>query len=71
MVTTQIGLIFFLPFFVGVVHAAFALKILSDLFVGAVWLYGLIVVEVYFVLQGVYFLLSRKAYLHQMGKGIL
>lgn len=71
VVTTQIGLMFFLPFLVGVVHAAFALKILGDLFVGPVWLYGLIVVGVYFVLQGAYFLLSRKAYLHQMGKGIL
>ncbi|WP_054950545.1 ABC transporter permease [Numidum massiliense] len=67
--TTQVGLIFFLPFLVGVVHAGFAMKILRDLLGDMVWGYAAVVVGVYFVLQCFYFLLSRSGYLRQMTKG--
>ena len=66
IVTTHIGTIFFLPFGVGVVHAAFALKTLGDVLMVPVWQYASIVTGIYFVLQLAYFLLSRYAYVKRM-----
>lgn len=66
IVTTHIGMIFFLPFGVGVVHAAFALKTLGDVLTIPVWQYASIVTGIYFVLQLVYFLFGRHAYVKQM-----
>lgn len=71
VLTTHIALLFFLPFFVGVIHAGFAMKILYDLMLGPVWQYGLIVVGVFFIFQCVYFLFSRAVYLRQVTKGII
>lgn len=68
IVTTQIGMIFFLPFGVGVVHAAFALKTLGDVLMVPVWQYAAIITGIYFVLQLAYFLLSRYAYVKRMAR---
>lgn len=64
--TVQIGAMFLLPFLVGVIHAAFALKVLANILAMSVWYYGLVVAIVYFLAQLVYFWLSRQVYLRQI-----
>ncbi|NME97031.1 ABC transporter permease [Aneurinibacillus aneurinilyticus] len=64
--TVQIGIIFFLPFLIGSIHAAFALKTLGDILAISVWNYGLLVIVVYFAMQFIYFLLSRHMYFRQI-----
>ena len=66
--TVQIGMLFFLPFLVAVVHAGFALKIVQDLLGSSVWQYGLTVAGIFFLLQSLFFLLSRQAYLRLIAK---
>lgn len=66
--TVQIGMLFFLPFLVAVVHAGFALKIVQDLLGSSVWQYGLTVAGIFFLLQSLFFLLSRRAYLRLVAK---
>lgn len=64
--TTQISLMFFLPFLIGALHASFALKVLGNILGIDVWYYGTVVFGIYFVMQLVYFMLSRRTYLRQM-----
>ena len=64
--TVQIGAMFLLPFLVGVVHAAFALKVLANILAMNVWHYGLVVAVVYLIAQLVYYWFSRHVYLRQM-----
>jgi putative ABC transport system permease protein len=66
IVTTQMSLIFFVPFLVGSVHAAFALKALGNLLVASVWQYGALVVALFFAMQAIYFLLTRRSYLKRI-----
>lgn len=66
---TQIGIIFFVPVAVGIVHAAFAYKSLGNLLGTPVWHYGLIVMGIYAAMQFVYFGLATKAYRRQLGQG--
>lgn len=67
VMTRQIGMIFFVPFVVGAIHALFAFKMLQNLEVfGNVWAYGGIVIGIFFVMQLLYFLLSRYSYVRQI-----
>ncbi|UUZ82712.1 hypothetical protein LJK88_01170 [Paenibacillus sp. P26] len=67
VINVQIGLLFAIPVVVGSLHAAFAYKALANLLMSNLWAYGLVVVGVFAVMQGVYFLLTRQAYMKQMG----
>ncbi|TDF98862.1 FtsX-like permease family protein [Paenibacillus piri] len=64
--TLQIGLIFFIPCFVGIIHAAFALRALGNVLSLNVLGYGLVVIGIYLLMQGVYFLITRRLYLKQL-----
>lgn len=66
---TQIGIVFFVPVLVGAVHAAFAYKALGNLMGTAVWQYGLVIIGIYAAMQFVYFALTRRAYMKQLGQG--
>ncbi|KEQ25336.1 ABC transporter permease [Paenibacillus tyrfis] len=66
IINVQIGLLFLLPVVVGAAHAAFAYKTLANLLSMNVWSYGAMVIFVYAVLQFLYFLLTRRAYMGQM-----
>jgi putative ABC transport system permease protein len=66
---TQIGIVFFLPVAVGLIHAAFAYKSLGNILGTTVWHYGLIVMGIYTAMQFVYFALARRAYMKQLGQG--
>lgn len=69
IVTRQIAMIFFVPFIVGAVHALFAFKMLQNmnLFSG-VWVYGGIVIGIFFVMQLIYFFITRQTYMRQIVK---
>jgi len=66
--TTQIGISFFVPVVVGMVHAAFAYKTLGNLLGSSVWQYGIDVMAVYTGMQILYFALARKAYMKQLAQ---
>lgn len=66
---TQIGIVFFVPVAVGVIHAAFAYKSLGNMLGITVWHYGIIVMGIYAAMQFVYFALARRAYMKQLGQG--
>lgn len=69
IVTRQIAMIFFVPFVVGAVHALFAFKMLHNLnLFSGVWVYGGIVIGIFFVMQLIYFLITRKTYMRQIVK---
>ncbi len=69
MLTRQIALIFFIPFAVGAVHTAFAFKMLQNIQVfGIIWGYGGIVIGIFFLIQLIFFLVTRKTYISRLLK---
>ncbi len=77
VVTSQVALLFFIPFFVGVLHAVFAYKAIGNLLMilgGAIdgwvtlWMSGLTIFSLFFLLQLVYFLLTRNIYLRSLSR---
>jgi putative ABC transport system permease protein len=60
--SVQLGLIFFIPFLVGVVHASFALKALGNLLSASVWQYGIVVIGLFLLMQTIYFFLTKSMY---------
>ncbi|MBW7455725.1 ABC transporter permease [Paenibacillus sepulcri] len=62
----QIGIIFFVPFAVGVIHASFAYVILGNVMAVSVWQYGMVVIGIVFLMQLIYFLLTRRAYMNKI-----
>ncbi|AJY75770.1 FtsX-like permease family protein [Paenibacillus beijingensis] len=69
IVATQVGMVFFVPCLVGIGHSLFALKALGDLLAAPVWMYGLLVIGIYVVMQTVYFLFSCSTYIHSIRRG--
>lgn len=67
IVNRELGILFFLPVAIGILHTAFAMKTLSNLaphlhvITGAAMVAG-----IYVVLQMIYFFLARRAYLKQL-----
>lgn len=66
IITVQIAVLFYLPCLVGGVHAAFAMKALSNMLHANVWLYFGIVLLVYMALQTVYFWIAKNSYFKKM-----
>lgn len=67
MMTFQIAIIFFVPFIIGAIHALFAFKMLNNIQVfGMIWGYGGIVIGIFFLMQLVYFLITRKTYINRL-----
>ncbi|CAM3002070.1 ABC transporter permease [Paenibacillus sediminis] len=69
IVTSQIGILFYVPCVVGAIHAAFAMKALSNILFFNVWTYAGIVLLVYLAMQTVYFLVARHTYLKKIIQG--
>jgi len=65
-VTTQIGLVFLLPFALGAVHAVVALDSLGTLLMADVTMYSLAVVGLFAAVQLTFFLLTRWTYLRAL-----
>ncbi|KNF09593.1 ABC-type transport system, involved in lipoprotein release, permease component [Gottschalkia purinilytica] len=66
IITKQTGIIFFLPFVVGVVHSLFALKPLGAMLQKNLIMNGLTVAGGYLVFQIIYFLVIRTIYIKKM-----
>ncbi|NOU91635.1 FtsX-like permease family protein [Paenibacillus sp. LMG 31456] len=64
--TLQIGMIFFIPCLVGVVHALFAFRALGNVLSINSMLYGFVVIAIYIMMQGVYFFITRRQYLKHL-----
>lgn len=65
VVTDQIGIIFFLPFLVGTIHATFALKTLSNLLERNIFQDGMLVVLFYLTFQTLFFFFAKIMYTKQ------
>lgn len=59
----QVRLLFYLPFFVSIIHSAFALRLFSQLFDQPVWSTYMIIVGGYFIVYSLYYFWTRKNYI--------
>lgn len=66
IINIQTLIIFFLPFVVATIHAVFAIKALSNLLMQNLYLYLLIIVAVYFILQLSYYIFAKTMYARQV-----
>lgn len=66
----QVGIIFLLPYMIGSLHTMVAMITLSQLLFANIMWYALQIVAVYGVLQYVYFLITREAYMKQIKRRI-
>lgn len=69
IVVSQIGIIFFVPCVVGIVHALFAMKSLDNLMGTSNWFYSFVVIGIYVGMQMLYFLLASNSYMKSMLRG--
>ncbi|QJC53276.1 ABC transporter permease [Paenibacillus albicereus] len=61
-VGVQVGLLYLVPCLVGIVHSLFAMQPLGMLLRQPVWMYGLVVMGVYILMQAAYCLISWITY---------
>ncbi|MBE5096680.1 ABC transporter permease [Bacillus thuringiensis] len=66
IVFTQVGIIFFLPCVVGIIHALVAMKALDNILMSSSWFYSFIVIGIYLVMQTIYFLIACRSYMGSM-----
>ncbi len=66
IITKQIGILFFLPFLVGVLHSLFALKSLSNLLRMNLIRNGLLVSFAFLIFQIIYFFIIRNIYMKKL-----
>ncbi|SDT20404.1 putative ABC transport system permease protein [Paenibacillaceae bacterium GAS479] len=62
IVAIQVGVIYLVPCLVGIVHSLFAMLALGTLLMQPVWMYGLIIMGIYILMQTVYCLISLTMY---------
>lgn len=70
VVSTQVGIIFFVPCIVGIVHALVAMKALDNFLMLSNWLYSFIVIVIYITMQIVYFLIACNSYMKNILRGV-
>ncbi|UHA73485.1 FtsX-like permease family protein [Paenibacillus sp. 481] len=63
IVVTQIGIIFYAPCIVGIIHALFAMKAVDNLLQLSNWNYSLFVIGIYMAMQTIYFLVTCHDYM--------
>ncbi|MFF2480759.1 FtsX-like permease family protein [Paenibacillus sp. NPDC058071] len=66
---SQIAIIFYIPCVVGTIHALFAMRALDRLMGSSIWLYSLLVVGIFVVMQTAYFLVASSSYLKAVNSG--
>ena len=66
VVSTQVGILFFLPCVVGLIHSAFAMKALSNLLRISTWGYASTVAGIFIGVQFVYFVAAKRNYLRRV-----
>jgi len=65
-VTSQIGILFFVPCLIGIVHTAFAMKALGNVLNVNTVVYGAIVIAIYIAMQLIYFMFARRSYMKKL-----
>ncbi|WP_246202577.1 FtsX-like permease family protein [Virgibacillus doumboii] len=66
--TTQLGLMFLIPFVVAVIHAGFAFKALQNMLVSSVLLPSVMIISLYFIIQLINFIVIRNIYTAKIKK---
>ncbi|SHH81685.1 ABC transporter permease [Virgibacillus chiguensis] len=66
--TRQIAFLFFLPFFVAVIHAAFAYKALQNMLASSVLIPSMYIISFYFIVHFINFIFIRNFYLSRLKK---
>lgn len=69
IVVSQVGIVFFVPCVVGIVHALFAMYALSNILGDSVFAYSSIVFVVYVAMQAAYFAISCSTYMKSIMAG--
>ncbi|MDQ0060726.1 ABC transporter permease [Paenibacillus harenae] len=69
IVVTQIGIVFFVPCVVGIVHTLFAMMALDNLMESSNWIYSFVVIGIYIAMQSIYFLFACGSYMKSMLRG--
>ncbi|MGN7312120.1 FtsX-like permease family protein [Alkalicoccobacillus gibsonii] len=62
IINRQVQFLFFVPFVVGSIHAAFAYAMLGSILSIQLWGSGVLVISIYFVFQVFYYLLTKYVY---------
>ncbi|WP_339292434.1 FtsX-like permease family protein [Paenibacillus sp. FSL W8-0187] len=63
IVFMQVGILFFAPCLVGIVHALVALKALNNLLMVSNWIYSFVIIGIYMAMQTIYFLVACNSYM--------
>ncbi|MFD0616905.1 FtsX-like permease family protein [Paenibacillus sp. GCM10027629] len=63
IVVTQVGVLFFAPCLVGIVHALIALKALNNLLMVSNWIYSFVIIGIYLAMHTIYFLVACNSYM--------
>lgn len=66
IVTVQVGIIFFVPCMVGIVHALVALKALDKFLMLSNWSYSFVVIGIYIAMQTIYFFVACGSYMRSV-----
>lgn len=66
--TKQLGILFFIPFLIAVIHALFAFKILQNMLSASVVLPSITVISIYFVIHFANFIFIRNIYTAKLKK---
>lgn len=70
IIGNQISFLFFVPFVVGTIHAAFAYIALSNMLYSSLVVPSLLVIGIYFVFQVVYYFITRAIYERNVLRGM-
>src|SRR5699024_3024885 len=70
IITKQLGFLFFIPFFVAVIHASFAFKALQNMLASSILLPSIVVIMAYFIVHFINFIFIRKLYTAKLKKAI-
>ncbi|WP_281885898.1 FtsX-like permease family protein [Paenibacillus sp. YYML68] len=63
VVVTQVGIIFFVPCVIGIIHALVAMKTLDNILMSSNWIYSFVVIGIYLAMQTIYFVAACRSYI--------
>ncbi|TVX93517.1 FtsX-like permease family protein [Paenibacillus agilis] len=66
IIVTQLGIIFYVPCIVGIIHASFAMKAMDNVLQLAHWSYSFGVICIYVAMQTIYFLVTCHDYMNNV-----
>lgn len=70
VVGTQIGILFFVPFFVAAIHSSFAYKAMQNMVSASILYSSMLVILSFFIIQVVYYFLIRSLYIKKIARAM-